>query len=436
MQSIGQKWNTGWISFDNGQLQPTIIPEFSNFDIKIKFVECGAGTTFVISDDGKVYSWGIGKWGQLGHKIYNHYTEIFDKPIIIDRLLGHNIINVSTGYVHTLFLDKTGCLWCCGPGLNGRLGLGIGARLGEYPIPRPMTPIWKQHFKYKWHKNKYLENKQEYKPPIASITASSMYDPTSTSNTDAMWMDESNQEEIKNDYNYFNYPYYDNKLYDPCIISMSAGHKHSAILTDDGLVWTFGCGSNGALGHGYDFTDKHWPTLVNDLSHEYIVDISCGQNHTVCLSENGNVYTFGMSRFGQCARNRNEAFMLQDIRERGCDLSMTEIEKQNRSPFQLKDNQFNEQQYKDQNDGILLKGDPLSMKVGKIDIPKQYEIEKVVAGFYQTSLITKCGKVICFGGEDQRLENKPTPKIYNFPNQRILQIEHGWKHTLILCEDL
>ncbi len=59
--------------------------------------------------------------GQLGHNI--------------DRLLGHNIVHISTGYVHTLLLDKTGC---------------IGARLGEYPIPRPMTPLWKQHNNVCW----------------------------------------------------------------------------------------------------------------------------------------------------------------------------------------------------------------------------------------------------------------------------------------------
>lgn len=115
MQSIGRKWNTGFITFDNATLTPTIIPEFSNYDISISFVECGAGTTFAIASDGKVYSWGIGKWGQLGHQIYNHYTEMFPKPVIVDRLLGHNVVHVATGYVHTMFLDKTGCIWCCGP---------------------------------------------------------------------------------------------------------------------------------------------------------------------------------------------------------------------------------------------------------------------------------------------------------------------------------
>ena len=425
MQNIGTKWNMGFIAFDNAQLTPSIIPEFSNYDIKIAYVACSAGSTFVISTDGKVYSWGIGKWGNLGHKIYNHYTEIFDKPVCIERLLGHNIVNIAAGYVHTLFLDKTGCLWVCGPGLNGRLGLGIGSRLGEYPIPRPLTPLWAQHFRHKWHKQKYLENSSEYQAPIASITASSMYN---------------NDENDEEQYNYYNYPYYDDAFYQPKIVTMSAGHKHSAILTEDGFVWTFGCGNCGALGHRHDFSDKHWPTLVEDLSDEYIVDISCGQNHTVALSEKGNVYTFGMSRYGQCGRKRSEAFMLQDLRERGCDLTTTEIEQEDRSPFSLKTSQNSTiedmNRYKDQNDGILLKGDPLAMKVGKINVPKQYQIEKVVAGFYETSLITKCGKVICYGSESERLENEPVPKIYDFPNQRILQIVHGWKHTMCLTEEL
>ena len=115
MQSIGRKWNAGFIAFDNATLTPSIIPEFSNYDIWISAVDCGAGTTFAVGSDGKVYSWGIGKWGQLGHQIYNHYTETFASPVIVDRLLGHNVVSVATGYVHTLFLDKTGCIWCCGP---------------------------------------------------------------------------------------------------------------------------------------------------------------------------------------------------------------------------------------------------------------------------------------------------------------------------------
>ena len=223
--------------------------------------------------------------------------------------------------------------------------------------------------------------------------------------------------------------------------AVSAGHKHSAIVCDDGLLFTFGCGANGALGHGADFSDKHWPSLVEALRDEVVVQVSCGQNHTVCLCESGKVFSFGMARHGQCGRRRQEAFMLQDVRERGCDLRacLEGEQKEDRSPFELATDQSqlkDAARHKDQNDGVLLKGDPLAMPCGQMRIPKQFRVDKVVAGFYETSLITRCGRVICYGGEHERLENEPVPKIYDFPNQRVLQISHSWKHHLVLTEDL
>ena len=275
----------------------------------------------------------------------------------------------------------------------------------------------------------------DYQAPLASITASSMYE----NEGDDPFGGGTGERSVAS-YHYHDYPFYDDELYDPKIVSMAAGHKHSAILTEDGLLFTFGCGNNGALGHGLDFGDQHWPKLVEDLRDEYIVEVSCGQNHTVCLSESGKVFTFGMGRYGQCGRKRKEAFMLQDVRERGADLRVAEMEQQDRSPFPLRTAQNTTKEdldrFKDQNDGVILKGDPLAMRCGRIDVPKQYVIERVVAGFYETSLITKCGKVICYGGEGERLENEPVPKIYSFPDQRVLQVVHGWKHTMVLTEDL
>lgn len=128
------------------------------------------------------------------------------------------------------------------------------------------------------------------------------------------------------------------------------------------------------------------------------------------------------------------------MRERGADLRSAELEQQDRSPFALKtvQNETMEdlERFKDQNDGVIIKGDPLAMSVGQIAVPNEYEIEKVEAGFYETSLLTKCGRVICYGGEAERLENEPVPKVYAFPQQRVLQVVHGWKHTMVLTEDL
>ena len=93
--------------------------------------------------------------------------------------------------------------------------------------------------------------------------------------------------------------------------------EHSAILTDDGKVWCFGAGVFGALGQGHNFTDQWWPTQVTALKDEFVIDLKCGQHHTVALTDKGEVWTWGMSRHGQCGRPRDEAFMLTKYEELG-----------------------------------------------------------------------------------------------------------------------
>ena len=88
------------------------------------------------------------------------------------------------------------------------------------------------------------------------------------------------------------------------IISISVGGDHSVCLDNDGNVFTFGKNKYGQLGIG----DK-------DLSHTSIpqkvnlppcTQISCGDNFTMCLSENGEVYSFGHTRNGQLGVENNE----------------------------------------------------------------------------------------------------------------------------------
>lgn len=405
MQNAGQHLRLGWIMHDSAQLWPTHMSSLA--EISVRKIVCGAATSFVLSTDGRVFSWGTGRWGQLGHKIYNHYTEECANPTVVERLLSQNIVDVAVGYVHTLFLDDTGCVWVCGPGLNGRLGLGLGARIGEYPIPRPMTPLWEQHFRHSAQK------------AIAVVSQSTNNELMHSASTQ---MTLSNNMQLR----------MDEEFYSPKIIKISAGHKHSALLTEDGKVWTFGSGNCGALGHAMDFSDKHWPTLVLPLQNKRIVDIDCGQHHMLALSDDGQVYSWGMSRNGQCGRPRTDAFMLEDVRERGTDLSKSCIE--HRPPYPLSNV---DTQYIDADDGVLLKGDPLAMAVGVISLPSGMKPKSIEAGFYESSIITQCGRVVCYGADGERLENNPFAKIIQMPSKRsaIVQIKHGWKHSLIMTQE-
>ncbi|XP_043664622.1 uncharacterized protein LOC122627529 isoform X1 [Vespula pensylvanica] len=88
------------------------------------------------------------------------------------------------------------------------------------------------------------------------------------------------------------------------IIDAVAGQYHSMALTADGRVFTWGWGVHGQLGHGN--TDKrNTPTLVTSLLGIFIKHISAGHAHSLALSDEGIVYAFGCNVFGQLGINNN-----------------------------------------------------------------------------------------------------------------------------------
>lgn len=81
------------------------------------------------------------------------------------------------------------------------------------------------------------------------------------------------------------------------IISASCGTTYTALVTSNGELFTFGQGRFGKLGHG-NFDDKFVPTLVAALKSHKIVDVSCADSHTLCVTDQGKVFVFGDSDNG------------------------------------------------------------------------------------------------------------------------------------------
>lgn len=82
------------------------------------------------------------------------------------------------------------------------------------------------------------------------------------------------------------------------MMKVAAGYCHAGFISIDGRLYTCGKGSDGALGHGpFDKQDKLIATLVESLSDEQIVSVSCSQgehhSHTLMATENGSVYSCG-----------------------------------------------------------------------------------------------------------------------------------------------
>ena len=64
------------------------------------------------------------------------------------------------------------------------------------------------------------------------------------------------------------------------VVQISAGYRHSAAVTSDGQLFTWGEGDFGRLGHG-DSQFRFVPTLVKDI---LVGSVSCGAAHTLALS--------------------------------------------------------------------------------------------------------------------------------------------------------
>ncbi|CAK6973243.1 uncharacterized protein LOC128359488 [Scomber scombrus] len=81
-------------------------------------------------------------------------------------------------------------------------------------------------------------------------------------------------------------------------IHISCGKDHTAILTKDGVVFTFGSGQYGQLGHN-SFSDELRPRIVAELWGAKVIKIACGRHHTLVMTDSKRVYSFGCGEQGQ-----------------------------------------------------------------------------------------------------------------------------------------
>ncbi|XP_040914289.1 probable E3 ubiquitin-protein ligase HERC1 isoform X5 [Toxotes jaculatrix] len=75
------------------------------------------------------------------------------------------------------------------------------------------------------------------------------------------------------------------------VVCVSAGYRHSAAVTNDGELYTWGEGDFGRLGHS-DSQSRNVPTLVKDISG--VGQVACGSSHTIAVAQDGHtVWSFG-----------------------------------------------------------------------------------------------------------------------------------------------
>ena len=83
------------------------------------------------------------------------------------------------------------------------------------------------------------------------------------------------------------------------------GYSHTITLSNDGTLHSFGYNGNGELGLGHN-TDVSLPIRIANLPK--MKQVSCGGNFTVCIDYEGFLWAFGKNNFGQLGAGNTTNF--------------------------------------------------------------------------------------------------------------------------------
>ncbi|XP_012221196.1 probable E3 ubiquitin-protein ligase HERC4 isoform X2 [Linepithema humile] len=102
------------------------------------------------------------------------------------------------------------------------------------------------------------------------------------------------------------------------IIQIACGVEHSIALTNDGDLFAWGSNKEGQLGLGIHTVTEIKPKKISTLAAVPIAFVACGGYHTIVISKSGAVFSWGRNTFGQLGLNdtqqRNLPCQLRTLR--------------------------------------------------------------------------------------------------------------------------
>ncbi|XP_071760841.1 putative E3 ubiquitin-protein ligase HERC4 [Centroberyx gerrardi] len=246
-------------------------------------VACGQDHNLAVSASGEVFSWGTGRDGQLGFCLDT--PSKWQRPSLVEIPLPIPVIQVACGNSHSLALTKGGSVFSWGLNSHGQLGLGKEVSLQPTPtMVLSLTGI-----------------------AVTQISAGGAHTLVLTlpglvycCGANKAGQLGLNRVDEKGRFNICMVP-----ALRPLGVSLiSCGEAHSAVLTKDGKVFTFGEGSQGQLGHG-STAKELGPRLVQGLE-GLASQIACGSCHTLVLGSSGQLWAFGNGVKGQLGTGGSE----------------------------------------------------------------------------------------------------------------------------------
>lgn len=78
------------------------------------------------------------------------------------------------------------------------------------------------------------------------------------------------------------------------IVAVAAANKHTAVISESGEIFTWGCNREGQLGYGTSNSASNYtPRLVECLKGKVLIGVAAAKYHTIVLGADGEVFTWG-----------------------------------------------------------------------------------------------------------------------------------------------
>ncbi|XP_022998689.1 PH, RCC1 and FYVE domains-containing protein 1 [Cucurbita maxima] len=237
--------------------------------ISISNLACGEWHTAVVSACGRLFTYGDGTFGALGHGNLISLSQ----PKEVESLNGLWVKSVACGSWHTAaivdimidrfkFESSVGKLFTWGDGDKGRLGHADNERK---LLPTCVAPLVDSNF--------------------VQVSCGRMLTVGLTNLGRVYTMGSSIHGQLGNPRSRdASVALVEGELKEEFVNAIASGSYHVAAVTTSGRVYTWGKGAYGQLGLG-DSDDRNLPTFVEALGEQQVESIACGSNVTaaICL---------------------------------------------------------------------------------------------------------------------------------------------------------
>ena len=106
---------------------------------------------------------------------------------------------------------------------------------------------------------------------------------------------------------------------------LALGEHHTLALTEDGKLYAWGKNKDGRLGivtyffmnmfRKTDRSFKYTATEIPFFQDKEVIDIAAGQEHSLAMTSDGKVYSWGCNSFGQLGLGMEDTYLRSLIRE-------------------------------------------------------------------------------------------------------------------------